>query len=287
MGTMGLTRRQIVSALAAGLGGWTGICHAAARAPALLLARNAPDAIDPAGWLVSEKLDGVRALWDGRALRFRSGLGVAAPGWFTERLPRHPLDGELWFGRGRFEPLCAAVRRQSPREDEWRQVSYRVFELPDAPGPFVARAAHLNSLVAQADCPHLAAIEQSTLSDRTALARRLDAVVRAGGEGLMLRRADAPYHTGRSDALLKLKPLDDADAVVTGHVPGRGRFAGRMGALQVREESGATLLIGTGFDDAMRADPPAVGTTVTYTHRGFTANGVPRFASFLRARSDL
>jgi DNA ligase-1 len=281
----GLTRRQLIGGLTAALAAWHGGSHAAA--PTLLLARDAPADVDPAGFLVSEKLDGVRALWDGRMLRTRSGLVVAAPGWFAARLPAVPLDGELWMGRGRFEPLCAAVRRRVPRDDEWRGIGLHAFDLPAAAGPFAARAARLLALARSAGSPSFAAVEQLRVADRAELRRRLDAVVHAGGEGLVLHRADAPFHTGRSDALLKLKPIDDADAVVVGHVPGRGRLAGRMGALQVRDADGRHFQIGTGFDDATRSDPPPVGSTVTYTHRGRTAYGVPRFASYLRVRPDL
>ena len=283
---MGITRRHLLAGLAASLGVWNGPGHAAASAPAFLLAREAAADIDPAGFLVSEKFDGVRAMWDGRALRLRSGLAVSAPRWFTAPLPAQALDGELWLARGRFESLCATVRRQSPRDDEWRQISYRVFELPGAPGPFSARAESLRALSARTNCPHLIAVEQSTLDSRIALRRRLDDVLRVGGEGLVLHRADAPYQTGRTGVLLKLKPIDDADAVVVGHVAGRGRFTGRMGALRVRSEEGTSFLIGTGFDDATRSDPPPIGSIVTYTHRGHTATGVPRFASFLRVRGD-
>lgn len=281
----GLTRRQLIGGLAGGLAAWHSGSRAAA--PALLLAREAPADIDPAGYLVSEKLDGVRAFWDGRSLRTRSGITIAAPAWFVARLPAQSLDGELWMDRRRFEPLCAAVRRQVPRDSEWQRIGFHAFDLPDAPGPFAARATRLGDLVARLDAPSLVAVEQSTLRDRGALRQRLDAVVSAGGEGLMLHRADAPFHTGRSDALLKLKPIDDADAVVVGHVPGRGRLAGRMGALQVRDAEGRRFQLGTGFDDATRADPPPIGSTVTYTYRGRTAYGVPRFASYLRLRADL
>jgi len=124
------------------------------------------------------------------------------------------------------------------------------------------------------------------LSSPLALQRRLDEVIVAGGEGLMLHRADAPYETGRSSSLLKLKPLHDAEARVIGHVAGRGRHKGRLGALRVRSEQGVEFLLGTGFSDAQRDSPPAIGTLVSYTHRGHTAGGVPRFASFLRLRSE-
>jgi DNA ligase-1 len=259
--------------------------HAAAALP-LLLAHEADAGIDPAGWLVSEKLDGVRALWDGTRLRFRGGGEVAAPAWFTRPLPRQALDGELWIGRGRFDALSGLVRRASPDDAAWHQVSYWVFELPGGPGRFDARAAELADLARRADSPHWQAVPQSIMTGRDALRRRLDEVVRGGGEGLMLHRADAPYVTGRSRVLLKLKPVEDADAVVIGHAPGRGRLAGRLGALQVRTESGIVFLLGTGFSDAQRDAPPPPGSTVTYTYRGLTPQGVPRFASFLRMRPD-
>lgn len=279
-----LSRRRCLAFVAAlGLIGRAG---AAARAPALLLARDGSLDVDPAGWLVSEKYDGVRALWDGRQLRFRSGMTIAAPGWFTARLPSDALDGELWLGRGRFEALAGAVRRQQPRDDEWRAISYRVFELPGAAGDFAARAARLDSIAARTGWAQLVAVAQQALPDRAALRRRFDEVVGQGGEGLVLHRADAPYETGRSGALLKLKPVQDADAIVVAHLPGQGRHAGRLGALRVRGEHGALFSIGTGFNDAERDAPPPIGSTVTYTYRGTTATGTPRFASFLRVRPD-
>jgi len=258
-----------------------------AAAPAPMLAREAPAEIDPAGWLVSEKFDGVRALWDGHSLRFRSGLPVHAPAWFLARLPSQPLvplDGELWLGRGRFELLSGIVRKTAPVDAEWQSLRYMVFDQPGTAGAFGERAARIETLARAIGWPQLVAVPQSRIADRAALARRLDETVSGGGEGLVLHRADALWQPGRSDALLKLKPLNDAEAVVVGHVAGRGKHEGRLGALRVRSEDGAEFLIGTGFSDAQRGQPPAPGTVVTYTHRGSTAGGVPRFASFLRVR---
>lgn len=261
-----------------------GAVPAGTAAPPLLLAREAPAGLDPAGYLVSEKLDGIRAYWDGRVLRFRGGGLVQAPPGFTRGLPAQPLDGELWAGRGRFEALAAAVRDARPDAVAWRAVGYHVFDLPEAGGGFEARAARLQRLVGRLALPQLVAVAQRRVDDRAALRRWLDEVVAAGGEGLMLHRADASRRPGRHEALLKLKPSQDAEALVVGHLPGRGRHEGRLGALKLRLPDGREFAAGSGLTDAERAAPPPIGSTVTYRHRGLTARGLPRFPSFVRVR---
>lgn len=275
-----LTRRDFCAAALACVG--LPARAAEGQAPALMLAREARLGLDPSGFLVSEKLDGVRAVWDGSRLRFRSGREVAAPPGFVARLPPVALDGELWLGRGSFEAVSGLVRRESPDDAGWRALRYGVFDLPGAPGPFAERARRLVALARGSTAFY--AIEQRTLATPSALNIWLDEVVSAGGEGLVLHRADALWQPGRSDALLKLKPQQDAEAVVVGHVGGQGRLEGRMGALRVRADDGTEFLLGTGFSDAERAAPPPVGTVVSYRYRGRTAAGVPRFASFLRVR---
>ena len=252
--------------------------------PALLLARDLGSGASPVGYLVSEKFDGVRAYWDGRQLRFRGGGVIGAPGWFLQKLPAQPLDGELWLGRGRFDEVSALLRRGHAEDPGWRELSYLVFELPGAAGPFEARAAQIEALVRAQGWPALKAVEQFSLTDRAALQRKLREVVAAGGEGLALHRADAPYVTGRSDVLLKLKPVQDADAVVVGYEPGKGKYAGTLGALKVRSDEGLEFLVGSGLTDAQRRDPPPLGSRVTYRWRGQTPKGLPRFATLLRLR---
>lgn len=256
-----------------------------AAAPAVLLAQNFNDAIDPAAYLVSEKLDGVRALWDGRVLRFRSGRIIPAPDWFVAGFPAHPLDGELWIGRRKFDRLSAAVRRQSPNDAEWRQISYQVFEWPQAPGTFSQRVVALQASVAQADLRWLQLVPQVQIADHPALQARLQQVVRAGGEGLMLHRADALWQTGRTDALLKLKPQHDAEATVVAHLPGQGKYQGMCGALLVENPDGQRFRLATGMSDAQRRTPPPLGSVVTYRYRERTPNDLPRFASLLRVRA--
>lgn len=248
----------------------------------VLLAQNAPAGIDPTPYLVSEKLDGVRALWDGRVLRFRSGRTIAAPAWFIAKLPATPLDGELWLQRGAFDAVSAIVRKAQPVDADWLQVQYHVFELPSAAGTFEQRYVQLQQTIASAAWGALVAVPQFRLNDGVALQSKLKAVIQSGGEGLMLHLANAPVTTGRSAVLLKLKAALDAEATVVSHVAGKGKFAGMMGALWLQTPSGIRFKIGTGFSDAQRRNPPAIGSMVTYIYRDVTLSGKPRFASFLR-----
>lgn len=252
----------------------------------LQLARTAPAGVDPTGYLVSEKLDGVRALWDGASLRFRSGRPIAAPPWFVARLPATPLDGELWRGRSDFDALSASVRRALPLDSEWQALKYMAFELPHGDGTFEARAERLKAVVQTAAWTQLEAVEQFRFANHAALQAKLKAITAAGGEGLVLHLASAPVTAGRSDVLLKLKALQDAEAVVVGHVPGKGKYAGMLGALSVRAESGQTFRLGTGLSDEQRQSPPAIGSTVTYSFQNLTPAGRPRFARFVRIYRD-
>jgi DNA ligase-1 len=274
MNGMTLGRRALLA--------WLGGLGAPALALEPLLAKNAPAGIDPKAYLVSEKLDGVRALWDGAALKFRSGRAVAAPAWFLAALPKTPLDGELWMARRSFDALSGAVRRAEPVDAEWRRIRYRVFELPAGDGTFAQRADQLKALASDIDVP----VEQQRFRSNAELRAKLKQVVDAGGEGLMLHRADAPVASGRSDLLLKLKPLADAEAVVVGHEAGKGRFAGQLGALELQAPDGVRFKLGTGFTEAQRRDPPPVGATVTYRYRDLTPAGKPRFASFVRVADE-
>ncbi|MHB1400874.1 MAG: DNA ligase [Thiobacillus sp.] len=255
-------------------------------APAMLLAEVYAADLDLAQYWVSEKFDGVRAQWDGRTLRFRGGGSVPAPAWFTAGFPAQPLDGELWIARDRFDALSGTVRKTEAVDAEWRQVRYLVFELPGAAGDFTSRVGQMRQLVAQVNLPWLQAVEQTRVADRAALMQRLDAVLRAGGEGLMLHRADAPYLTGRSEALLKLKPWQDAEAIVIGHTPGKGKYQGMTGALQMAMPDGKHFRLGSGLSDALRRQPPPIGTRITYRYQHLTKNGLPRFPRYLRVRED-
>jgi DNA ligase-1 len=255
-------------------------------APDILLAQVYASGLDVTQYLVSEKYDGVRAVWDGKQLISRQGNVIHAPAWFVQDFPNTPLDGELWLARGQFDELSGAVRKDNPIDAEWKQISYLIFELPNAAGDFEARAKQIVDIVTKAKVPHLKAVRQFSVKDEAELKKELQKVVKNGGEGLMLHRADAPYITGRSDALLKLKLLLDAEAKVVGYTKGRGQYAGKVGALIVETPAGIRFKLGTGLSDAQRVQPPKIGSLVTYTYRDITKTGKPKFASFLRERKE-
>jgi len=252
--------------------------------PDLMHASTWGETEDVSAYLVSEKLDGVRGHWTGERLLTRGGHGVHPPEWFTVDWPSIPMDGELWLGRGRFSEVSGIVRTREPVDAEWRDVRFMVFDLPAHTGPFQARARRIRRLLDDAGVRWLRPVRQFPVADSDELDELLQRIVDAGGEGLMLHRRDAYYRAGRSDALLKYKTSADAEARVVAHTPGKGRNRGMLGALVVERPDGLRFRLGTGFSDAERADPPPIGSRVTYRYNGFTANGVPRFARFLRIR---
>ena len=255
-------------------------------APAPMLASRASGDIDVASYLVSEKLDGVRARWDGRALWTRSGNRIDVPTAFTRDWPTQPMDGELWIGRGRFQEISDLVRALRRNDRAWRPVRFMAFDLPGDSNPFARRTLRLQALVVSTGSIHLDHIPQRHLTSRALLDARLQRVIAEGGEGLMLHHALAPYRAGRSDSLLKLKRGQDAEARVIGYRPGKGKYTGMVGALLVVDARGRRFALGSGLRDADRATPPAVGSTVTFRYDGLTAKGTPRFARYLRPRND-
>ncbi len=269
------------------LGGLALASEARDSIPAPSFANTYQSDIDLSRYWVSEKLDGVRALWDGEALYSRRGNRFNAPAWFTKDFPKHALDGELWMGRRTFESLSGAVRRKIPDDAAWRRIRFMVFDLREPGMLFDDRLKRLQDILVPAPSPYIALVEQSRISSEAELMAILERVTSEGGEGLMLRDGRSLHRPGRSDDLLKLKTHQDAEAIVVAHLPGKGKYQGMMGSLLVEMPEGQRFKLGTGFTDAERRNPPPIGATVTYKHFGTTANGVPRFASFMRVRSDL
>jgi DNA ligase-1 len=259
--------------------------------PKLALANRYHDQIDISQYLVSEKLDGVRGYWDGQNLYTRNGNLIHAPLQFTKNWPNTPLDGELWIARGRFEEVSGIVRRKTPNPEDWQPIRFMVFDVHDSNVAFEQRIQLAKQLIEEARNPSLQLIPQLPVLSAEELSNRLKTIVEQGGEGLMLHRKNALYLAGRSDDILKLKPRWDAEARVIAHIPGKGKYQGMLGSLLVEgisesQSRGRQFRIGTGFSDAERQNPPAIGAVISYQFQGYTNKGIPRFTSFLRVRHD-
>jgi len=254
--------------------------------PDLMLANVYHQGLDLNNYWVSEKYDGVRALWDGKRFISRGGNIYHAPSWFIEDFPQQRLDGELWIARQTFELLVSTVRDKTPDHKAWRKVKFMVFDMPDIAESFDERILILTKLLTQLDIPWLQAVEQIKLKNHKELMEHLNSLTNLGAEGLMLHKGSSLYRAKRSGDLLKVKPYEDAEAVVINHIAGKGKYKDMLGALRVELEDGAIFKIGSGFSDDERRNPPKIGAVITFQFQGRTKNGIPRFATFLRERLD-
>lgn len=267
--------------------------------PPVLLAHSYEDYpdVDPTGWWQSEKLDGVRAYWDGTNFISRQGNIFHAPDWFKKDLPDEVLDGELWVGRKKFDETISIVK-SFDSGDRWKAVRYVIFDAPNHGGPFEERMAHVRRVcenirnlhinivmdVMEEGCCYVVAHPHKYCLGLSHLKLDLHEIEQLGGEGLMIRKPGSKYVVGRSDTLLKVKPFKDAEAVVIEHKPGKGRHLGRLGGLEVRMPSGVTFTVGTGLKDKERNNPPPIGATITYRYTELTKDGKPKCASFVAVR---
>lgn len=252
----------------------------------LTLANTYRGSLNLQDYWISEKYDGIRAHWDGQHLRTRQGLLIQTPTWFTESWPAQALDGELWAGRGQFVLAQATVAQGAKHDAGWRVLRYMVFDMPQHPGLFTQRQQALQALVQGIDQSWVQAVPQWQVKSHDTLMRQLRALSHEGAEGLMLRHANAPYRGGRSDDLIKLKLFEDAEATVIAHLPGQGKYKGMTGALLVETPSGQRFKLGSGLNDAERAQPPPIGSIITYRYNGSHPSGLPRFARFWRLHTD-
>ncbi|WP_320040252.1 DNA ligase [uncultured Desulfobacter sp.] len=256
-----------------------------AETPHLQKARSYTGNEDITGWVMSEKLDGIRGYWDGSRLLTRKGLPLHPPPWFIENFPTFELDGELWSKQGEFEFIQSVVLDANPGPG-WEKINYHIFEAPNQKGTFLQRLDRTKQWFALHPNAHVRVIPQTLVQDRFYLNRFVIDVESRGGEGVILKNPNMPYHTGRSEHVLKVKKARDMEGLVIGINKGKGKYEKAMGSLTLKLENGVIFKLGTGFSDMVRNNPPAVGTTVTFKYHGFSINGVPKFASFLRVRAD-
>ena len=240
---------------------------------------------DLTGWWISEKLDGVRAYWDGTRFLSRQGNPFYAPDWFTEKLPDYPLDGELFGGRKKFQRTVSIVRRQD-MSDDWKELAFVIFDAPSLDAGFEERIAHVEQYVEDVAPPYAEWLAHQPCQGVKHLREELARVEALGGEGLMLRQPGSRYEVGRSHTLFKVKSFHDDEARVIGHQAGAGRHKGRLGALEVELRDGTRFSVGTGLSDAEREKPPALGSIITFRYQELSNDCVPRFPSYVGVRID-
>ena len=254
-----------------------------------MLAQKFSPGMNPVGMWVSEKLDGVRAIFADGKFYSRSGNVFHAPKWFVDAMPRNiALDGELFTKRGDFQRVMGIVRKNTPVDDEWRHVKYMVFDLPNPTMAFEDRYESLKAIVRQASTPFLVLVENTIVKSRDQLDDLHNRVLAKGGEGLMLRIPGSLYEHKRSSNLLKLKKDDDDEAVVIGHEFGQGKNAHVLGKLVVRwKHATQPFHVGGGFTDKQRREYKKlfpIGTMIKIKHHGMTGSKKPRFPIFVGVR---
>ena len=256
-----------------------------AQKPDLLLLKTYKNDHNVTGWVMSEKLDGVRAYWDGKKLTSRNGKVFHAPSWFTQGFPDFSLDGELWSKRGDFEHIVSVVNTSSEHKG-WESLGYYVFEVPEQKGGLLERLALLDAYMAQHNTPYLHRLEQYPIKNTLHMNDFYNEILRLKGEGIVIRDPRIAYVTGRSQSALKHKPFEDDECVVQELIEGNGKYMGKMGSLSCLYQ-GKLIKIGSGFSDTERANPPKVGSVITFKYYGLTGLGNPRFPVYLRERKDM
>jgi DNA ligase D-like protein (predicted ligase) len=216
-------------------------------------------------WLLERKFDGERcvARRKGRAVRLESRTGKDLTGTYPEvrdalaaqRTDRFLVDGEVVAFDGSETSFSRLQQRlgttmPSPALVEAFPVVYCIFDLLEAAGkdltsrPLTERRARLEQLFGPTPGLQISEAWQGRSE------RRFAEACRAGWEGLIAKRADAPYARGRSRDWLKLKCVLEQEFVVGGYTDPAGRRTD-FGALLVGYYEGDRLRyagkVGTGY----------------------------------------
>ena len=246
--------------------------------PDLLLLKTYKDQ-NVSGWVMSEKLDGIRAYWDGEKLLTRKGNRIYPPKWFIKDLPPFELDGELWTKRADFENISSIVRDKIP-SDAWQNITYNIFEVPNAKGGLFQRLKKIEPYCSK----YLKIIKQTKIKSKKQLKEFLTLIESKNGEGVVVRDPKVPYINKRTSKALKVKTFYDEECMVIGYNNGKGKFDGLVGSIKCKLTNGIIFNIGSGLTNILRKNPPVIGDIVTFKYKEFTSYGKPRFPVYLRIR---
>lgn len=258
--------------------------------------------------MASAKYDGIRCLIverDGRPAAVTRTMrpipNVATRRWLEENCPIG-FDGELIVRGEDFHGTSSAIMSRNGKPD----FLFALFDYIDPKSaaplstPFYERIARLDDLLSSLNLEgRVPRIEQTMIECITQLDNLMPHALADGHEGLVLRRPDGIYKTGRSTSeeglMMKLKPYEDAEAEIVGFEPERQDFftPDRLGAFSVRLVSDPSIRfhIGTGLTDRQRGEfwnhrADLMGKLVRFRYQARGMKSAPRFPVFQGFRDE-
>ena len=246
--------------------------------PKLLLLNTYKDQ-DTTNWVMSEKLDGIRAYWNGKELLSRSGKKIHAPKWFTKDYPKFEIDGELWTKRGDFENISSIVRDKIPSQ-KWSEVKHYIFEVPNTKGGLFQRLEKVKPY----ENEYIKILPQVIIKNKEHQKNYFLDIIDNGGEGIVVRDPKSFYINKRTSKALKVKKFKDNECEIIGYTQGKGKYFDKVGAIICQLPNKITFKIGSGMNDKFRNNPPKIGSIITFKYQNMTKYNKPRFPIYLRIR---
>jgi len=220
--------------------------------------------INVEGWFMSEKLDGMRAYWDGKQFWSKNGVLINLPESF-KALPSYPLDGELWGGYEEtnvnylLKLICGKKKKV---KIDWTAIKFCVFDAPDIDATYDKRHDFLRTNFTEYCNSNISLIPIQKCDGKNHLEKYLEEIINKGGEGIMIHHPDLLYRPGRTHNLLKVKK--HFESVVTFlNVKSDSYY------FLCEQENGAEAFVTC--TPAEYSSPPTFGTKLTVRHQGFFA----------------
>ncbi len=228
-------------------------------------------------WVMSEKLDGIRAFWNGKTLLSKNGKELHYPSSFIYNFPTFALDGELYISRQNFELTQSIIMSKS---GSWDKITYNIFEVPFSDGNFYERLLKAKKWFKKHPSKYISFIDQIECKNTKHLLSYLDKLSKLGAEGVMVKNPNLPYQTSRVSSILKVKKAHDMEGLVVDINYKNEKFK----SLVLKLDNGIVFNLGNGYTKEERLNHPHIGDIVTFKYYGFTKYKKPKFASFLRVR---
>jgi ATP-dependent DNA ligase len=255
----------------------------------------------------SYKLDGVRTLSvvhkDGEVAHFSrnkkrfpnfacfdEGLRALAGTIYLNGLSGYPVvfDSETTSTSAEFSDVMSQLRRLKDVDDSIFRLNVLDVQMFNTP---LARRQDLLELIFNGHVDHgnIWRHEHHDLCpamyEDGAILEWLDATIKEGWEGLVLKTKNGLYEHKKSAQWLKLKGEETADVPVIGWEPGEGKYAGMIGALVV-DFKGVKVSV-SGMSDAQRHEfMDDLPKMVEIRYQQVTKAGSLRHPRFYRVRED-